>query len=65
MVELKIFNNKRVSLSTVDDEKFEGLAVFNGKDDYDKYNDALSIKQEIGWVIILEDEIKEIELVEK
>lgn len=61
-MELKIFNNKRVSLSTVDDEKFEGLAIFNGKDDYDQNNDALSIKQEIGWVIIFEDEIKAIEI---
>lgn len=62
-MELKIFNNKRVSLSTVDDEKFEGLAIFNGKDDYDQNNDALSIKQEIGWVIIFEDEIEAIEII--
>lgn len=59
---LKEYNNKKVMLKTIEGNIFEGLAMFNDKDDYDEEEDALSIKQKIGWVMIFESEVKEIKL---
>ncbi|HEP1510775.1 TPA: hypothetical protein VJE68_000247 [Streptococcus pyogenes] len=61
-MDLKRYHNKTVRVTT-DEEIYEGIAVFNDKDDFEEYYDSLSIKTDIGWSNILEPDIKSIEIV--
>ena len=44
-MELLKYNNQRVSITTVDNEIIEGLALFEEKESYDETKNALSIKR--------------------
>lgn len=57
------YNNLQVRVIDIDDQIFEGIALYEDKDTFDEEEDALSIKQsDGGWVGIFESEIKEIEI---
>ncbi|HEL1371340.1 TPA: hypothetical protein TVS18_001415, partial [Streptococcus equi subsp. zooepidemicus] len=47
-MDLKKYHNKSVRVRT-DEEIYEGIAVFNDKDDFEEEFDSLSIKTDIGW----------------
>ncbi|HEL0236212.1 TPA: hypothetical protein TVJ95_000889 [Streptococcus equi subsp. zooepidemicus] len=61
-MDLKKYHNKSVRVRT-DEEIYEGIAVFNDKDDFEEEFDSLSIKTDIGWSNVLELEIKSIEII--
>ncbi|WP_283265421.1 hypothetical protein [Streptococcus dysgalactiae] len=61
-MDLKKYHNKSVRVRT-DEEIYEGVAVFNDKDDFEEEFDSLSIKTDIGWSNALELEIKSIEII--
>lgn len=61
-MDLKRYHNKTVRVMT-DEEIYEGIAVFNDKDDFEEYYDSLSIKTDTGWSNVLELEIKSIEII--
>ncbi|WP_375708915.1 hypothetical protein PJ261_01975 [Streptococcus dysgalactiae] len=61
-MDLKKYHNKSVRVRT-DEEIYEGIAVFNDKDDFEEEFDSLSIKTDIGWINVLELEIKSIEII--
>ncbi|EFY03081.1 MULTISPECIES: hypothetical protein [Streptococcus] len=61
-MDLKKYHNKSVRVRT-DEEIYEGVAVFNDKDDFEEEFDSLSIKTDIGWSNVLELEIKSIEII--
>lgn len=61
-MQLQKYHNKSIRVLT-DEETYEGIAVFNDKDDFEEEFDSLSVKTDVGWSIISEPEIKSIEII--
>lgn len=62
-MDLKKYHNKIVRVRT-DEETYEGIAVFNDKDDFEQEFDFLSIKTANDWNDVFESEIKSIEIID-
>ena len=62
-MELKKFNNKVVRITDIDDQTFEGVCLYEDKDDYDEEFDGLSVKSGTRWTKFFENEIKEVEII--
>ena len=62
-MELRKFNNKVVRITDIDNQTFEGLCLYEDKDVYDEELDGLSIKSGTRWTKLIEDEIKEVEII--
>ena len=62
-MELRKFNNKVVRITDIDNQTFEGLCLYEDKDVYDEEFDGLSVKSGTRWTKLLEDEIKEVEII--
>ena len=59
------FNNKVVSITDIDGQIFEGVALYEDKDVHDEEFDGLSVNSGTRWIKLFEDEIKEIEITDK
>ncbi|EGJ37882.1 hypothetical protein JavanS543_0001 [Streptococcus satellite phage Javan543] len=62
-MELKKFNNKVVRIIDIDNQKFEGICLYEDKDIFDEEYDALSVKSGIRWTKLFEYEIKEVKII--
>lgn len=62
-MDLRQFNNHIVKVQDIDGQTFTGICSFEGKDNFDEKWDALSIKEELQWVRLFEDEIQSVEII--
>ena len=58
-MELRKFNNKVVTITDVDNHTFEGICLFEDKDN------ALSVKTGLRWMRLFENEILKVEIADK
>lgn len=63
-MDLRKYNNSYIRLTDIDNQKFQGICIFEDKDEYEEEEDGLSIKTEKGWYKIFESEIKSVEIIE-
>lgn len=64
-MKLRKFNNKVVTITDIDNQTFEGICLFEDKDTFDKEYDALSVKTDLRWTRLFENEILKVEISDK
>jgi len=64
-MKLRKFNNKVVTITDVDNQTFEGICLFEDKDTFDEEYDALSVKTDLRWTRLFENEILKVEISDK
>lgn len=61
-MKLRKFNNKVVTMTDIDNQTFEGICIFEDKDTFDEEYDALSVKTDLRWTRLFENEILKVEV---
>ena len=64
-MKLRKFNNKVVTITDIDNQTFEGICLFEDKDTLDEEYDALSVKTDLRWTRLFENEILKVEIADK
>ena len=64
-MELRMFNNKVVTITDVDNQTFKGICLFEDKDTFYEEYDALSVKTGLRWVRLFENKILKVEIADK
>jgi hypothetical protein len=61
---LQKYNNKLVKITDIDNQMFSGRCLYENKEDFEEEFDGLSVKTDSGWIKLLENEIKSIEILD-
>ncbi|MCI5999967.1 MAG: hypothetical protein MRZ23_00425 [Finegoldia magna] len=61
---LQKYNNKLVKLTDIDNQMFSGRCLYENREDFEEEFDGLSVKTDSGWIKLLENEIKSIEILD-
>ena len=64
-MELRKFNNRVVTITDVDNQTFEGICLFEDKDTFDEEYDALSVKTDLRWTRLFENDILNVKIIKK
>ncbi|EGS34177.1 hypothetical protein HMPREF9489_0598 [Finegoldia magna SY403409CC001050417] len=59
---LQKYNNKLVKITDIDNQMFSGRCLYENREDFEEEFDGLSVKTDSGWIKLLENEIKSIEI---
>lgn len=61
---LQKYNNKLVKITDIDNQMFSGRCLYENREDFEEKFDGLSVKTDNGWIKLLENEIKSIEILD-
>ncbi|GAA2983706.1 hypothetical protein [Finegoldia magna] len=61
---LQKYNNKLVKITDIDNQMFSGRCLYENREDFEEEFDGLSVKTDSGWIKLLENEIKSIEILD-
>lgn len=61
---LRKYNNKLVKITDIDNQMFSGRCLYENREDFEEKFDGLSVKTDSGWIKLLENEIKSIEILD-
>lgn len=61
---LQKYNNKLVKIIDIDNQMFSGRCLYENREDFEEEFDGLSVKTDSGWIKLLENEIKSIEILD-
>lgn len=61
---LQKYNNKLVNITDIDNQMFSGRCLYENREDFEEEFDGLSVKTDSGWIKLLENEIKSIEILD-
>ncbi len=61
---LQKYNNKLVKITDIDNQMFSGRCLYENREDFEEDFDGLSVKTDSGWIKLLENEIKSIEILD-